>query len=74
MKTEYGSIAPLLFTSALDMSEWSASHPSAFTPGERAPSTHWIGDWMDFRVGLDAVEYRKISLSCREPNPGCSNP
>jgi len=24
-------------TSALDRGEWSASHPSYFTPGERAP-------------------------------------
>jgi hypothetical protein len=22
---------------------WSASHPGRFTPGERAPSIHWIG-------------------------------
>jgi hypothetical protein len=29
--------------SALDGDEWSASHPSQFTTGERDASTDWIG-------------------------------
>jgi len=29
---------------ALDGGEWSASHPSHFTPRGRAPGTHWRGD------------------------------
>jgi hypothetical protein len=37
-------------TSALDGSEWSASHPSRKEPG-----THWIGGWVGPRVGLDDV-------------------
>jgi hypothetical protein len=28
----------------------------AFIPGEIAPSTHWIGGWVDPRAGLDDVE------------------
>jgi len=30
-------------TSTQDGGEWSVSRPSRFMPGERAPSTHWIG-------------------------------
>jgi hypothetical protein len=45
-------------------------HPlAAFIPRERAPSTHWIGGWVGPRVGLDAVEKRKI-LHCWESTPG----
>jgi hypothetical protein len=45
-------------------------HASAALPtGKSPPSTHWIGGWVDPRVGLDAVEKRKI-LHCRESNPG----
>jgi hypothetical protein len=36
--------------------EWSASCPSRFTQGERAPGTHWV----DPRAGLDEVEKRKF--------------
>jgi hypothetical protein len=31
------------WTSALAVGEWSASRPGRFTPGERAPGTHWSG-------------------------------
>jgi hypothetical protein len=31
-----------------------------FTPEEKAPGTHWIGDWVGPRDCLDAVENRKI--------------
>jgi hypothetical protein len=27
---------------------------------ERAPGTHWIGDWVDPRAGLDDVEKGKF--------------
>jgi hypothetical protein len=40
--------------------EWSASRPGRFTPGEKAPGTHWIGGWVDPRSGLDNVEKRKF--------------
>jgi hypothetical protein len=33
----------IFLTSALVGGEWSASCPSHLTPGERAPTTHWIG-------------------------------
>jgi hypothetical protein len=35
--------------SALDGGDWSASHPGRFTPGERAPGTHWIEGWVGLR-------------------------
>jgi hypothetical protein len=35
----------IFLTSALAGGEWSASRPCRFTPGERAPGTHWIGGW-----------------------------
>jgi hypothetical protein len=47
-------------TSALDGGEWTASHPGRFTPGERAPGTHWIGGWVGPRADLDDVEKRKF--------------
>jgi hypothetical protein len=40
-----------------------------YTPGERAPGTHWIGGWVGPRAGLDAPEKRKISCPCRESKP-----
>jgi len=30
----------------------------SFTPRERAPGAHWIGDWVDPRAGLEAVVKR----------------
>jgi hypothetical protein len=50
----------LFLTSALVVGKWSASCPSRFSPGERAPDTHWIGDWADPRAVLDDVEKRKF--------------
>jgi hypothetical protein len=50
----------VFFTSALVAGEWSASRPGSFTPGGRAPCTHWIGRWMIPRAGLDDVEERKF--------------
>jgi hypothetical protein len=49
-------IAPPFFTSAKYGGEWSASRPDPFTPGERAGSTHWIGDWLGSIVGVDATD------------------
>jgi hypothetical protein len=46
----------ILLTSALTGGEWSDSRPGRFTPGERAPGTHWIGGWVDPRASLDDVE------------------
>jgi hypothetical protein len=36
--------------------QWLASYPGRFTPGKRAPGSHWIGDWVGPRDGLDDVE------------------
>jgi hypothetical protein len=47
-------------TSALVGDQWSASRPSRFAPGERAPGTPWIEGWVDPRAGLDDVEKRKL--------------
>jgi hypothetical protein len=48
------------FTSSLVGGEWSASRLGRFTPGDRAPGTHWIGGWVGPRRGLDDVERRRI--------------
>jgi hypothetical protein len=53
-------ISIFFLTSALVGGEWSASRTSRFTPGERAPGTHWIEGWMNLRVGLDDAEKRKF--------------
>jgi hypothetical protein len=50
----------IFLTAALAGGEWSASLPGRFTPGERAPGTHWIGGWVGPRAGLDDVEKRKF--------------
>jgi hypothetical protein len=52
-------------TSALAWTEWSASRPSPFTPGERAPDTEWIGDCVRSTTDLHNVETGKNS-----PLPG----
>jgi hypothetical protein len=40
--------------------EWSSSLPGRFTPGERAPGTHWMGGWLGPRAGLYDMEKRKF--------------
>jgi hypothetical protein len=47
-------------TSAQTEGKWSASRVGRFNPGERAPGTYWIGDWVDPRAGLDDVEKRQF--------------
>jgi hypothetical protein len=64
MKT-YGGVDVLIqifFTSTLAGGEWSAFRPSRFTPGERAPHTHWIEALVDLRDGLDDVEKIKFLI------------
>jgi hypothetical protein len=46
----------VLLTSIPVGGEWLASCPGRFTPGERAPGTHWMGGWVGPKTGLDAVE------------------
>jgi hypothetical protein len=40
----------------------SASRPCLFTPGERAPGTHWIGGWVGPKAGLDDAENKFLTL------------
>jgi hypothetical protein len=51
----YGGVDVFL-TSVLVGDEWSTSRPGRFIPEEKAPGTHWIGDWVDPRAGLDDME------------------
>jgi hypothetical protein len=71
MKVYWGSggIASLIFNSALDGGEWSASRPGRYTPRERAHSTRGIGGWVGPRAVLDAVVKRKIPSPGWESNP-----
>jgi hypothetical protein len=39
--------------------------PAALPPGKRAPSTHWIGGWVNPRAGLDDME-RRTFFTLRE--------
>jgi hypothetical protein len=57
----------IFLSSALAGGEWSASRLCRFTPEERTPGTHWIGGWVDPRVGLDDVDNRKF-LTLRDSN------
>jgi hypothetical protein len=50
----------IFLTSALVGGEWSVLRSGRFTPGERAPGTHWIGGWVGSRAGLDYVEETKF--------------
>jgi hypothetical protein len=34
--------------------------PFPLPPGSRAPSTHWIGDWVGLTADLDAVAMSEI--------------
>jgi hypothetical protein len=58
------------WTSALEVDKWSASRPGRFTPGERAPGTHWVGSWVGPKASLETVEKRKIP----SPPPGNRRP
>jgi hypothetical protein len=62
----------IILTLALAGGELSASRPCRLHPGERAPGTHWIGGWVDPRVGLDDVEKRRfLPLQGLELRPLC---
>jgi hypothetical protein len=70
---EYGGVdvqIHIFLTSALAGGEWSASRPGRFTPREKAPGTHWIGDWVDPRAGLDDMD----PTGTRTPTPWSSSP
>jgi hypothetical protein len=50
----------IFLTWALAEGERSVSRPGRFTPGERAPGTHWIGGCVGPRAGLDDMKKRKF--------------
>jgi len=62
----------MLLTSALDGVELLAlaSRPGRITPEEKASGTHWIGGWVGYRTGQDAVARRRNLRPCRELNLG----
>jgi hypothetical protein len=64
----------IFLTSALVAGEWSASRPCLFTPGERAPGTHWIEGWVGPRAGLDGLENILYPTGTRTPTPRSSSP
>jgi hypothetical protein len=76
----YGGVGvqiKVLLTLTFIRGEWSASCPSHFIPGERAPRTHWIGGWVGPRAGLDNMEKKKcltpLGLELRPlSHPACS--
>jgi hypothetical protein len=69
----YGS--KIFLTLSLAGGEWSASRSSSFTPGERAPSIHWIRGWVDPRDSLDDVEKRKfLTLPVLKLDPSVIQP
>jgi hypothetical protein len=43
--------------------------PAAFTPGERARGTHWIGSWVGPRAGLDVEKRKFLTLPGLEFRP-----
>jgi hypothetical protein len=60
----------IFLISALAGGERSATRPSRFTSGKRAPGTRWIGGWVGHRAGLDDMEKRKfLTLSVLELRP-----
>jgi hypothetical protein len=63
----------IFLDSALEESEWSASRPDNFTPGERAHDTHWVVRCVGPKTGLDVVAKRKNHCVCRESNPAHTN-
>jgi hypothetical protein len=64
----------IFLTSALAGGEWSASRPGRFTPGQKAPGTHWIRGWVDPRASLDDVEKILDPTGTRTPTLRSSGP
>jgi hypothetical protein len=56
------SIVPPSLILALDGDELSASCPESFTPGEKAPGTHWIEGWVGLRACMDTMQTNSKAL------------
>jgi hypothetical protein len=57
---ESAGIAQSFLTSTLGAREWLPSRRGHFNFRDICPDIHWIGGWVDPRVGLNAVEKRTI--------------
>jgi hypothetical protein len=66
----------VFLTSPVVEGKWLTSRSCRFTPGERAPSAHWIGRWVGPRTGLDDVKRRRklAPTGTRTPTPRPSRP
>jgi hypothetical protein len=62
-----GGVAPPFLTSALNGGVSFTLLPPY--PRGKSPATHRIGGWVGPRVGMNAVEKKKI-CACRKSNPG----
>jgi hypothetical protein len=62
-------IAPPLLTPALYGANGQLHVPAALPLKERASVIYWVGGWLGFRAGMDAMEKKKISCPCRESIP-----
>jgi hypothetical protein len=62
-----GGIASPFLTSVINRCERSASRLCRFSPGKTASVTHFAGDWLGPREGLNIMERRKNP--CWESNP-----
>jgi hypothetical protein len=60
-----GGILLLVHDFGARWGEWSASRP-----GERTHGSHWVGDWVGPRAGLDVEAKREIVCLCQTSNPG----
>jgi hypothetical protein len=65
-----GGIVPLIFNIGTNGAQWLASLPGRFTPVERTPSTHLIGDrgfqtrsgrFGGYKIPLPGIEPRSCS-------------
>jgi hypothetical protein len=62
MQATSGEEKKLLFVLDLGATwgEWSVLRSGALYPRERTPVTHWTGDWVGLRIGLDTEAREKI--------------
>jgi hypothetical protein len=65
---EVGLLLHALLTLVLNGGEWWASRSGSFTTGERTPDTHWTGDLVSPRAGLDVVAKRRNPFIAPRPN------
>jgi hypothetical protein len=61
----------IFLTSALVGNKWPDTCPGRFAPGERVPTTHWIGGWVGLRTGLEVEKRNSLILPGLELKPFC---